>query len=227
MKRPLRWALRIAAVLVVMVLAAVIAGIVMLDTIVRQAVTRRLHAVTGMEVKIKAMHIGLVQPTITIEDLKLYNTAEFGGALCLDMPEVHLEYDPAAIRAGVLHLPLVRLNLAAIEMVRNKQGTWNFDAVAKQEKKELAGAANTNSVERFKFSGIDKLDVSFGKLTVSDLRSGHDQEVNLNITNQVFRNVKSEADLTGMAVLLSLQGSGSAGHSGLDLDGMLKGLIVP
>ncbi|HEX3720510.1 MAG TPA: hypothetical protein VH595_21375 [Verrucomicrobiae bacterium] len=224
MKRPIRWILRIALVLFVAGVAAVIAIFLLLDNFVREALIRRLHTATGMEVKIAAVHVGLRNASITIQGLKLYNTPEFGGSLCLDMPELHLEYDPLALRAGMLHLPFVRLNLADIGIVKDKKGKSNFDSLAKKGKPSLP-SVNTNLAEGFKFSGIDKLDFSFGKLTVSDLRSGQQQEVNFNITNQVFHNVKSQADLEGVAVLLALRGSPTPGHSGLDLDGMLKDLI--
>lgn len=223
MKRPVRWLLRIALVLFVVGVAAIITSILLLDTVVRQIVTRRLQAATGMEVKIGAVHVGLLAPTMTIEKLKLYNTAEFGGSLCFDMPELHLEYDPAAVRAGMIHLPLVRLNLAEIGLVQDKKGRSNFDAL---QKEGTPSPAHTNSVDRFKFAGIDTLDLSLGKLRFSKLGSGQKEEVDFNITNQILHNVKSETDLAGVAVLLALRGSTSPGKPGFDLSGLLKDLTA-
>ncbi|HEY3914751.1 MAG TPA: hypothetical protein VGN61_09720 [Verrucomicrobiae bacterium] len=227
MKRPIRWLLRIALGLFVLGIIAVVAFFLLFDNIVRGVVVRRLHSVTGMEVKMTAMRIGFRNPTITITGLKLYNTPEFGGALCLDIPEVHLEYDPQAMRAGSIHLPLLRLNLAQVGVVRDKKGKSNFDAIAKQEKLEKQSEDKAHAAQSFKFTGIDTLDFSFGKLSVSDLRSGREQEVAFNITNQVFHNVKSEGDLEGVAVLLALRSSSSTNHPDVDLDGLLKDLIMP
>jgi len=221
MTRPLRWLIRIALGLFIVGVVAVVAAILLLDTIVREVLTSRMSAATGMKVNIDSVNVGLLSPTMTIKGLRLYNTAAFGGSLCLDMPELHLEYDPAAVRSGLIHLPLVRLNLARIELVEDKHGRSNFDDIEKQGKQS---APHTNSVNRFKFSGIDTLNLSLGKLHVSNLRSGQEEEVDFGIKNQILHNVKSEADLTGLAVLLAMRGSSSAGHSGIDLNELLKDL---
>jgi uncharacterized protein involved in outer membrane biogenesis len=221
MTRPIRWLFRIVAGLFLASIVAIVAAIMLMDTIVREVLIGRMRAATGMEVKIRSVHIGLLSPTLTIEGLKLYNTAAFGGSLCLDMPELHIEYDAAAVRMGMIHLPLVRLNLAQIDLVEDKHGRSNFDAIEKQGKQS---APHANSVNGFKFSGVDTLNLSLGKLHVSNLRSGQEEEVDFGIKNQILHNVKSEADLTGVAVLLAMRGSSSAGHSGIDFNALLKDL---
>jgi uncharacterized protein involved in outer membrane biogenesis len=241
MKAPVRWFLRIIAVLFIAVLAAIIAGILLLDSVVRGVVVRRLQAATGMGVKITAVHVGLLKPTMSIEGLKLYNTPEYGGALCLDMPELRLDYDPAALRAGTFHFSLVRLNLAQIGVVEDKKGRNNFDAIQKDNK--LAGDTNstngnavagkernapisqTNSLNGFAFTGIDTLVLSLGKFNYSKLGSSDKEEVDFNITNQVLHNVKSQADITGIAALLALRGAASSGNSSVDLNSLLKDLV--
>jgi len=40
---------------------------------------------------------GLTEPTVTIQNLKLYNPPSFGGTPFLDIPEIHVEYDRAAL----------------------------------------------------------------------------------------------------------------------------------
>jgi len=240
MKAPVRWFLRIVAVLFLAGVAAIIAGILLLDSMVRGVVVRRLQSATGMGVKITAVHVGLLKPTMSIEGLKLYNTPEFGGALCLDVPELRLDYDPAAMRAGAFHFSLVRLNLAEIGVVEDKKGRNNFEAMQKDNK--LAGDTNaadgialtkneresalapTNTLDGFAFTGIDTLVLSLGKFNYSKLGSSEKEEVNFNITNQVLHNVKSQADLTGIAALLALRGAASSGNSGLDISSLLKDL---
>ena len=114
MKRLIRAALYLFIILVVLVVAAVL----LLNTIAKQVVESRMRAGTGMETRIGLIDIGLLSPTITIENFKLYNTPDFGGSVFIDMPELHLEYDPRAIRSGKLHFKLVRLNLAEVALVR-------------------------------------------------------------------------------------------------------------
>jgi uncharacterized protein involved in outer membrane biogenesis len=203
MTRPIRWVVRIALGLFIVGVLAVVAGILLLDTIVRDVLISRMRESTGMEVKIDSVHVGLRSPTLTIKGFKLYNTAAFGGSLCLDMPELHVQYDRLALRAGTIHLPLMRLNLAQIDLVEDKHGRSNFDAMNKGDQ----SASNTNSLNGLDFAGIDTLNLSLGKLHISNLRSGQEEEVDFGITNQIFHNVKSDADLTGVAALMAMRGS--------------------
>ena len=66
---------------------------------------------------------------IDIGNFKLYNSAAFGGLPFVDMPEFHMEYDPAALMAGRLHIKLLRLNLAEVDLVRNAAGQTNLTAL--------------------------------------------------------------------------------------------------
>jgi uncharacterized protein involved in outer membrane biogenesis len=237
MTRPIRWLIRIALAIFILAVVAMVAGILLLDTFIRDLMISRMHAATGMEVRISKVHIGLRSPTITIEGLKFYNTAAFGGGLCLNMPELYMEYDRMAARSGSIHFPLVRLNLTEIDVVTDKKGRSNFDAIAKQSKALTSGtstnvstnayaATPANATTGLKFTGIDILNLSLGKLHMSDLRSGQNEEVTFGITNQVFHNVKSEADVTGVAVLLSMRASGSGQKSSFDLNQLLKTLTA-
>jgi uncharacterized protein involved in outer membrane biogenesis len=217
MTRPVRWLLRIVLALFILGVVAVVAAVLLLDTIIRDVLVSRMREATGMEVKIESVHIGLRSPTMTIKGFKLYNTAAFGGSLCLDMPELHVEYDRSALRAGAIHLPLMRLNLAQIELVEDKKGRSNFEAMDTQS------PSHTNSLSGFEFTGIDTLCLSLGRLHISNLRSKEEDVVDFGITNQIFHNVKSDADLTGVAALMAMRGS-SSGHSNIDLSGLLKAL---
>ena len=86
-------------------------------------------AATGMEVKIAKVDIGLLTPVISVEGVKLYNRPEFGGSPCLDLPELYVEYDKAALAARKLRLKLLRLSVAEMDLTRDNQGrfesSWN------------------------------------------------------------------------------------------------------
>jgi hypothetical protein len=222
MKRIFRWALRLFVVGVVLA----VAGVLLLDTIAREVLQSWLRAETGMEVKIGKLNIGLLTPTLAIEGLKLYNTPEFGGAPCLDLPELFVEYDRDALRARKLHFRLVRLSIAEVAIVREKHGRMNLQGIG--EKGKAAGAAIQVRAPAFSFAGIDMLNLSFQKLRVSNLEPPvRMQEVNLNLTNQAFPNLKSGDDLTGVAVVLAGRGgaASTAGNPPLDLQGLLRQLL--
>jgi uncharacterized protein involved in outer membrane biogenesis len=222
MKRLFKWALYLFLVVVVLLVAAVL----LLNTIVKEVVQSRLRSETGMDVKIGSLDIGLSTPTIAIENLKLYNTPEFGGSPFLDIPEIFVEYDKDAVRAGKLHLKLLRLNLAEIDIVQDKQGRLNIQSL--KEKGDTATAALNRQSSGFKFTGIDTLNVTLQKMRVSNLDAPNQaQEVDFGLTNQVFTNITSEADLAGMALVLDLRSGTAApkGKSPIDTQKLLQQLL--
>src|ERR1017187_2076837 len=217
MKRLFRWALYLFIVVVVLL----VAGLLLLDTIAKEVLQSRLRAATGMDVKIGKVDIGLLTPTIAIEGCKLYSTAEFGGSPCLDLNELYLEYDKEALRARKLHFRLVRLSIAEMDIIKDKQGRLNLQGIG--EKGKAAGAVIQSQASAFSFAGIDMLNLSFQKLRLSNLDPPvRAQEFNFDLTNQVFPNLKSREDWTGVAVVLAGR-SGAASAAGsppLDLQGL-------
>ncbi len=152
--------------------------------------------------------VGVLSPTLTIEDLRLYNTGDFGGSLCLKMPELHVEYDPVQAREGKIRITVMRLNIEEIDVVQDKKGRVNFDAVSKPA---AASGGHGSHDSQVKFLGIDTLNLSLGALRWTSLATGQQRVYQFGIKNQVFHGVKSEADL---ALLVALA---SASHTNFNL----------
>jgi uncharacterized protein involved in outer membrane biogenesis len=216
MRRLFRWLFRIVLSLILLAVILAVAAILLADIIAREILVSRVRSETGMEAKISAVHVGLLSPTISIEGFKLYNTPDFGGSVCLDMPELHIEYDPAALRARRIHFTLMRFDLAQLSLVVDKQGRMNLETV-----KELSKKSQTHKKQwdKFEFAGIDTLNVTLGTLRQSDLASGREAVTIFGVKNLILHNVKTAADLFPW-------GLASAFH-GTDLDGFLKHLITP
>src|ERR1700744_103600 len=102
----IRWLLRVVVTLVILAVVFVVAAILLKDTLVKELMQRRIRKATGMDAQIGQVDVSVLTPMLTIDNLLLYNPPDFGGSLCLNMPELHLEYDPVAARAGKLRLSL-------------------------------------------------------------------------------------------------------------------------
>jgi hypothetical protein len=223
MRRPFRWVLRLVPVLLIPAVVGLVTVILMRDTIARDMLVRRLRSNTGMEVSIRAVHVGLRSPTLTIEGLKLYNPPEFGGSLGLDLAELRLQYDWPALRAQRLHLTSLRLDLRELSILKDQKGRNNFGP---PRRKPQGSAARKNATGRLEFTGIDVLDVSLGKFRLSDAASGRGEEIDFAITNQVLRDVKSEKDLSPLGLgALSHGNASSPGNPDFDLSQFLDNLL--
>ncbi len=190
--------------LLLFVAVALIVGLLLSkDAIAKAAAEQQIRAQTGMDVKIGRFSIGLLSPVVTIENLKLYNTPEFGGTPFLDIRELHLEYDRAAFARRQLRITLLRLNLAELTLVRNDTGKTNIASFAASPPPV---AKTTNLVQ---FMGVDVMNLSVGKAHFIDLKNlRNNREFKANLQNQVFRNVKTTGDLYGVLILLWLRSGG-------------------
>ena len=215
---------RLALYLFIVFVVVIVAVILLRNTIVKEMVESRLRARTGMDVRIGLTDVGLLSHTLTFENVKLYNTAEFGGSLFLDMPELHLEFDPRAFRSGTLHFKLVRLDLEEVAVVQDKKGRLNMKEMEKRSR-EVSHKKKSSS-DHFKFTGIDTFNLTLGKFRLSNLASGRQEEIDFGIKDQITHNVTSETNLAALNLLLFTHAGTAASSSNptLDLSALLDSL---
>jgi uncharacterized protein involved in outer membrane biogenesis len=208
MKFIFKWLLRL--VILAVVLAVVF--FLSLDTILRVVAENRIRAQTGLDAEIGKFHLGLLEPVVTIRNLQLHNPPAFGGTPFLNIPEIYVEYDRDALLKNQLHLTLLRISLGELDIVRNESGQTNLFALgvtlpakgAAGGRQELAEFKQRTGLN---FKGIDALNVSVGTVRFIDLKDPrNDREQKIGIDNLVMKNVKTPADLAGLAVLIALRG---------------------
>jgi len=200
MKSLFKWLFRLCLLLVVLIVAAVLGK----DAMLKAAVKRQIRAQTGMDVKIGRFSVGIFSPVVTIEDFRLFNTPEFGGTLFVDIPELHVEYDRAALAQRKLHITLLRFNLAELNIVKNEAGHTNLVSMMNQTAPPRP--RNPAGVPEVEFAGIDVLNFSLGRLRLLDLKDRKKSgELYIGLRDQVFRNVKSQSDLVGVLFMLWLR----------------------
>ena len=211
MKKLFKWTFRVLFLLLVLVVAL----IVFRGPILKAVVEQRLRTETGMGVKIGRLDVGLTTPTITFEKLTLYNTAGFGGLKFLDVPELHVEYDPAALASRELRIRLLRFNLAELNVVKNEAGRTNVVELMGRMAARIKAreARQTKHEADLEFTGIDTLNLTLGRARFFDLgKPANNREINLGFKNQIVKNVKSEKDLYGVMLLVLLKhGAGFTG----------------
>jgi hypothetical protein len=206
MKFIFKWLLRLFILAVVLIVIFFLS----LDSILRVVVEHNIRVQTGMDAEIGKFSLGLAEPTITIKDFKLYNPPSFGGTLFIDIPEIHVEYDRAALTKRELHVTLLRFNLGELDIVKNEAGQTNlFTIAALPSVKKPGGGNGAKSFAKetgYDFTGIDVLNVSVGTAKYIDLKDEkNNREQKIGIENCVMKNVKAPTDLAGLAMLIALR----------------------
>jgi hypothetical protein len=205
MKWLFKWVFR----LVLLVIGLVVVLVLSKDAILKALVERQIRAQTGMDVKIGKFSVGILSPVVNVENFKLYNPPEFGGTPFLDIPELHVEYDRAALAGRKLHLTLLRLNLAELNVVKNDAGHTNLTSA--RWKAPSRGAGRRGGVQ---FPVIDVLNLSVGKARFMDLKNPkHNREYQPNLQNQIFKNVKSADDWNAILLMIWLRSGGGFAHA--------------
>lgn len=216
----IRWLFKWIFRLVALVVLLAVLLLVFKDTIIRVVTEHRIRAETGMEAKIRRVSVGLFSPVISIDDLRVYNTPEFGGGIFLAVPELHVEYDRALLMEQKFHITLMRLNLAEIDVVRNAEGRTNIVSMAGVEKKltQFFPRGQHASKGEMKFDGIEVLNLSLGRARFVDLKdSSQNRDFQIGLKDEVMRNLKTKDDFYGAMVLVWLRHGSEMGISAEDI----------
>ncbi|MGA2853312.1 MAG: hypothetical protein ABSE90_04205, partial [Verrucomicrobiota bacterium] len=126
MKWIFKWLLRLFIAAVALAVVAAIVLLLTYNSILRVAMEHAIRAQTGMDVEIGSLKIALISPTVEIQNLKIHNAPDFGGTPFLDIPEIHVEYDRAALARREIHIKLLRFNLGELDIVKNQAGKTNI-----------------------------------------------------------------------------------------------------
>jgi len=212
-KRIFKWLIGLFLAAVALVVVAVIVLLLSYNSMLRVVMERQIHAQTGMDAEIGSVHFALTSPTVEIRNLKIHNSRDFGGTPFLDIPEIRVEYDRAALARHEIHLKLLRFNLGELDIVKNQAGRTNiFLPNIKSPAKNGGGGnplANFKKQSGYDFTGIDQLNVSIGKVKYIDLNNQqNNREQTIGIDELVIPNVKSQTDLMGLAADIALRSNG-------------------
>ena len=215
-----RWAFRLFVLAVVLGVALVL----LKDVLAKSLLEARIRSQTGLEVRIGKLEVGLLSPSLTLETVRLYNAPEFGGSPFLDIPDLHVLYDPAALLQRRLHLQLLRLSLAEVNIVESKNGRTNL-VLGLTDLEPVPALAPTEREMIFglQFAGIETLNLTFGKITYSSLRRpGRQTEAKIGLKNEIFTGINSLPQLHQIlmnalfrnGITISTEGGADRGNAG-------------
>jgi hypothetical protein len=189
-----RWAFRLLVLAIVLAVAAVL----LKDIAARSLAEQRLRRETGWDARIGKAEFSLLEPRLRLENLVLYNPAEFGGSPILDASEIFLEYHRDELARGRTRLKLLRLSVREMHIVESAAGRTNLvDLLQRVAPETLDRSGKTGASERF--GGVDMLNLSVGRVRYTNLRiPGRNEESNVGLRNVIVQNVRTEQDLAAI-----------------------------
>lgn len=192
------------------------------NTLVKSGVEKIVTHLTGLELEIDSMDIGLVSSHLGIKGLKLHNPPGFDDSIMVDFPEIYVDYDLGAIMKKDIHLEEIRLHLAELVVVKNKAGEINLNAL-----KTLGGESSKDASPKEKSSAkkdlppirIDVLNLRIDKVVYKNYSrgSGSTREFHLNL-NERFENIDDPNKLVALIITKALMSTPLTNLAGLAFD---------
>ena len=180
---------------------AIVLGIGLLllkDNIARNLTEERVRRETGFDARIGKLEFSLFSSRASLENVVVYNPAEYGGSVFLDIPHLHMEYDRKRLAVGKLHLNLVRMHLREFHIVESQHGRTNLVDILHKTAPELVGAAKASG-DGYVFDGIETLNLSVDTVRYTNLRLPKRNQVSkVNLKNDLTQNLLTEQDLTAI-----------------------------
>ncbi len=154
--------------------------------------------VLGAPVHIGSMSVGLFSQTADIKALTVQNPAGFPDGELLNITHVRVDYDLAQVLKGNIHLRALVLNLKEMNLIKDKNGKLNVNALKIAENKDPNA-----KVPPFT---IDTLVLDLGKVHYWDysfVPPGH-HEYDINIHDKTYHDIKSAEKFAALVMMESL-----------------------
>jgi hypothetical protein len=213
----LKWLLKFLWWFTFVVIALFILAFAYRNWMIKQVVEKEVHDVLGLGAEADSLSVGILEPKVTAGNLKLFNSAEFGGTLFMDMSELHVEYEASALKRHEIHLTLVRVNIKEVDVVKSSTGATNIESILKAvaPPSPNGGGRKFAPLNGYTFTGIDVLNFSLGSAKFVDLKDQkRNRTVNINLQNVIVKDVKTSADLRDLKGQISSKGGNLVGLPG-------------
>ena len=172
------------------------------NIIVKSILIKATKQITGLELKIKNVNIGLSKTDIAVFGLNVFNPPGFQQALMVDLPEIYINYDLMSFLKGQTHLEVLKLELKEFIVVKNSQGKLNVNSIKGISETGKPGLQTKKPAKKEKLKiKIDLLELKIGKVIYKDYTQVPPSvsEYSINI-NEKYENIADVDSLVRLVV---------------------------
>lgn len=189
--------MKIVAIVLVVIVLIVASLFVFKNAVAKAVIQSAFEKITGSPLTIKSLALSLSPSTVDAKEITLYNPPSFPDKLMAFIPELFLDFDLKEYLQGKIHVRELRLNIATVEVVRNRQAAVNVSGLRALQPK---GGGKPPQVS------IDKAELTMGKVVYRDYTLGNPfvKEFNLN-AHQTYTKISDPAVLAEAVVATALK----------------------
>lgn len=190
---------------VVLAVSVIFAGLgAAKDAIIKSTVVMGIRQVTGTAAEIDKFSLGLLKQKIRIEGLRVYNPSGFPEAVLLNVPQIVVDYDLRALLKKTLHMPLFRLNLQELTLVKNREGKLNVDFLKVTQKAKDDGKKTEVKKSEMIPMRIDTMQLTLGRVIFKDYSQGEEPKIqvfDVGVKDKTYKNITSANQLATLVLL--------------------------
>jgi hypothetical protein len=187
------------------------------NLIAKTAVTGGVKAVTGLQMDIDSMEVGIIKTIIGVSGIRLYNPPDFAERTMMDMPEIYVNYDLSAFLKRQAHLEELRINLRDFTVIRGRDGELNINSLkVVKDKKDPEESKKESKVD----VKIDLLDLKIGSVAYKDFSNTDKPETvkyDLNV-HEKFYNITDLNEIARIILFKSLMNTDIGNLINFDMD---------
>lgn len=215
-------------IIIILVLAALLVG---KNMIAKAAVMGGAKAITGLDVHLRSMSVGLLKTAISIQGLEVHNPPAFVDSVMLDMPEIYVDYDLGSMLKGTPHLSEVRIHLAELDVIKNQEGAVNINSIQALQSGKPNAEAQASSK---KTAGptpefqIDRLSLKVGKVVYKDYtRRGAPPQVREFAVNidEHYEHITNPYTFAGLVISRALVNTTIGQLANIDVNALQAGVM--
>lgn len=209
-----------------MIAAAVVISLLVIsvlkDIVIEVAVERGVELVAGLKLRIDRLHVGVLQPVVSIKGLTIYNPSQFKDKVMVKMPEIYVNYDLGAILHKDIHMRKIKIHLNEFVVVKNEKGELNLNSLKVVQSQKAGAATKKKESGAMPKMRIDDLHLKIDKALYKDYSGGGApsiKEFNINI-DQRYTNINDAYTLVSLIVVQSLARTNISNMAGFDMNGV-------
>jgi len=209
-------------ILIIVVVALFVLSIAK-DMIIKVSVEKGVELVTGLQLSMSSLNVGVVNTMVGIKGLALSNPKSFKDRTMMDAPEIYVHYDLPAMIGGRVHLQEARINVKEFTVVKNEKGELNLDSLKSIQGKKGGKEASAKMPQ----IQIDTLELKIGKAVYKDYSRGGAPSVTefpVNI-NEKYTNITNPNTLVALIAFKAMANTTIGRLANFDIGG-LKGTLT-
>lgn len=191
------------------------------NVLIKNGIEAVVKKMTGLELSIGSLDIGLLSTKVNIRNMKLLNTPSFPEKVMLDIGKLFVDIELSSVFQDTIHIEDSELDLRELSLIRNKEGKLNINtltAISKKTGKPRHPSKKEEATHGRQIS-FDRISLKIGRVSYKDYALGVTplvKTVKINI-HEVYYNIHSIDNLLIIIIVRALERSGIPQLADIDL----------